>query len=57
MRDPLCMCMPKAVSIYAWHEGWQQVHGQGGNVSQVLLIQVYRPLIHGRYLQHLLTYA
>ena len=57
MRDPLCMCMPKAVSTYAWHEGWQQVHGQGGNVSQVLLIQVYRPPIHGRYLQHLLTYA
>ena len=22
------MCTPKAMSIYAWHEGWQQVHGR-----------------------------
>ena len=57
MRDPLCMCMPKAVSIYAWHEGWQQVHGQAAVISQFQLVQACRPGIDGKHLQHLLTHA
>ena len=58
MRDPLCMCTPEAMSIYAWHEGWQQVHAQLAAISShFLLLQVYRPGIDGNHLQHLLTHA